>query len=94
MPFDWKAFEKDINKALDKAEKKTDDQLASRVSSLTRLSDNEVKKLFPTPADVDKLKQLMQIVKSSDSRNKKVLNLTNNIETLAETAIKLLEVLA
>jgi hypothetical protein len=94
MPYDWKAFENDINDALDNAEKRTDNKLASRVSSLTRLNDDEVKKLFPTPADVDKLKQLMKIVKSSDSRNKKVLNLTNNIETLAETAVKLLEALA
>jgi hypothetical protein len=94
MPVDWKTLEKEIDAALDRAEKRTDEKLCSLVSSLTRLTDEEVKKLFPIPADVEKLKRLMEIVKSSEDRNIKVINLTKNIEDLAETAIKLLEVFA
>jgi hypothetical protein len=94
MPVDWKTLEKEIDAALDRAEKRTDEQLCSLVSSLTRLTDEEVQKLFPKPADVEKLKKLMEIVKSSEKRNIKVINLTKNIEDLAETAIKLLEVFA
>jgi len=94
MPVDWKTLEKEIDAALDRAEKRTDEKLCSFVSSLTRLTDDEVQKLFPKPADVQKLTRLMEIVKSSEEHNTKVVNLTNNIEDLAETAIKLLEVLA
>ena len=91
MAIDWEALEKGIDDALDRAEKRTDDRLASLTSSLTRLTDEEVKSLFPTPADVDKLKKLMKIVKSADDHNQKVMQLGQNIEELGEVVLTLLE---
>lgn len=92
MPVDWKTLAKELDAALDRAGDTADIKLRSLVSSLTRLTDEEVQRLFPKPADVDKLKRLMEIVKSAEERNTKIINLKNNIEDLAETAIKLLEV--
>jgi hypothetical protein len=94
MPIDWEALEGGIKEALDRAEERTDDQLAARASSLTRLTDEEIKALFPTPADVDRLKTLMQIVKSGEAHNKKVTRLKANAEYLADVVIKVLGVLA
>jgi hypothetical protein len=91
MPIDWEKLGKEIDAALKRAEKRTDDKLASRVASLTRLTEEEIKDLFPTPADVDKLKKLMEIVKSDEDRNRKVVLLKTNIENVAETVVKLLE---
>jgi hypothetical protein len=91
MPIDWEKLGKEIDAALKRAEKRTDDKLASRVASLTRLTEEEIKELFPTPADVDKLKKLMEIVKSDEDRNRKVVLLKTNIENVAETVVKLLE---
>jgi hypothetical protein len=90
MATDWD----DVDKALDDAAKKTNDDLAGKVSSLTRLTDDEIKKLFPTKDDVAKLSQLMQIVRGATSQNEKVNALTENIEGLGKTVITLLAKLA
>ncbi len=90
MATDWD----DVDKALDDAAKKTNDDLAGKVSSLTRLTDDEIKKLFPTKDDVAKLSQLMQIVRGATNQNEKVNALTENIEGLGKTVITLLAKLA
>jgi hypothetical protein len=76
---------KDLNiKALAKeAADETDDKLAGQISSLTRLKDEEVKKLFPEKGDVVKFIELMQIVNSADARNKKVNQIVENAEKFA-----------
>ncbi len=86
MPIDWSA----IDEALESARKKTDDELAGKVSSLTRFTDDEVKALFPKPADVEKLSRLMQIVQSSTADQKRINALAENIEDLGGTILKLL----
>ena len=91
MPIDWDAVQSEVDRALEGATDRTNDRLASKISSLTRMTDVEVKELFPTPADVDKLTKLMQIVKSADQRNQKVNQLINNIEVLGGTVMSLLE---
>jgi hypothetical protein len=91
MAVDWEALEEGIQDALDRAEKRTDNRLASMASSLTRFTDEEIKALFPTPADVDRLKKLMEIVKSADNRNKKITRLKKNVEELAGVTLTLLE---
>ena len=88
---DWEAFDREVDEALDRAEARTDDRLASRVSSLTRLTDEEVKLLFPTPADVEKLKSLMKIVKAAETRNQRLKKLMDNIENLGGTVLTILE---
>ena len=89
MPVDWDKFQETIDEEVDAAAKKTNEKLASAASSVSRLTDEEVKKLFPKPADVQKLKDLLEIVKSEDSHNQKVSKLMNNIEDLAGTVVKL-----
>ncbi len=91
---DWEAFKRDLPGMVASAGKRTDDKLANRVSSLTRLTDAEIKELFPTPADVEKLASLMAIVRSADDRNAKVSKLATNIESLAGTVITLVGKLA
>lgn len=71
------------------AAKKTDDELASKISSLTRMTDDEVKKLFPQTADVEKLKKLMQIVNSAEDRNNKINNIIANTEELGGVILTL-----
>jgi hypothetical protein len=91
MPINWDEVETDVDEALEGAVKKTNDKLAGQISSLTTLTDAEVKRLFPTPADVGRLVELMQIVKSADQRNQKVNRLVKNIEKLGGTVVTLLE---
>lgn len=87
MAIDWDA----IDKAIGQAKQETDDSLASKISSLTRLTDDEIKSLFPTPADVQKLADLMKIVKGTTDRNRKINGLVSNIGSLAGTVVTLLE---
>lgn len=86
MPIDWNTIKEEIDRAGDE----TDAQLESRISSLTRMKDDEINELFPSKADKEKLVSLMQIVNEARSENEKTTRLVDNIEELAGTAIKLL----
>ena len=81
----------DIDGIIDDAAQKTDDKLAGQISSLTRMTDDEVKVLFPTAADAKKLAELMRIVKSAEARNTKISNIVDNSEKFAETVLTLLD---
>ena len=86
MPVDWAA----IDEALEDSKKKTDAAFVSQISSITRLTDDEVKKLFPTESDAKKLAELMQIVQEGTSKTQKVNRLAANIERLGGTVVTLL----
>lgn len=81
----------DIDAIADDAAQKTDDKLAGQISSLTRMTDAEIKKLFSKAADAKKLVALMQIVKSAETRNKKISNIVENSEKFAGIVLKLLD---
>lgn len=91
MPIDWDQFEREVDDALERAESRTDDRLASRASSLTELTDEEVLRLFPETADLKRLATLKRIVQSAGDRNMKVARLQENIEHLGGTVMTLLE---
>ena len=91
MPIDWDKAEQEIDSALDNALKKTNDKLAGTISSLTKMSDAEVKKLFPTPADLEQLVDLMKIVRSADSRNAKINRIVKNVESTAGAILTIVE---
>lgn len=57
---------------------------------MTRLTDEEIKKLFPNPADVKKLAELMKIVKSAGDQNEKINNIIKNSEEFAGIIVTLL----
>ena len=79
--------------AANRAGKKTDEKYASEISSLTRLTDEEIKKVFPTRPDKDRLMELLAIVTDSTNENQKINELKKNIEDLAPTVIKFIKLL-
>ncbi len=81
----------DFDRLLDEVEAETDAKLASRISSLTRMKDEEIKQLFPKKADKKKLIELMSIVKNSTSMNEKRNKLIGNINKFADTVITVLK---
>ena len=88
MPANWEDINFDEIAA--RAAKKTDDELASQISSLSTMTEEEVKKLFPESADIAKLGKLMQIVKSAEKRNTKINNIKNNIDEIGGVILTLL----
>lgn len=94
MAIDWEKFDKDVDEAIEQAAEKTDEKLASRISSVSRLTDEEIMELFPDPADVKKLKELMKVVKSSEDRNTKITRIVGNAEEFGGIVLTLLDKLA
>ncbi len=94
MGMDFEKLRRQARRAARDARRRTDAKLASSASSLTSFTDEEIRELFPRPADVEKLARLMEIVRSSESDNRRLLRLKDNIEELGGTVLKLLEVLA
>ena len=90
MAINWDDFDNEINDIVDNASTQTDEQLASRISSLTKMTDDEVKELFPNPSDVKKLTKLMKIVKSSEDKNIKVKKIMDNTEEFSGVIVSLL----
>ena len=90
MPIDWDIFDNEIDGIIEASADKTDTQLASKISSITRMTDDEVSKLFPKPADVKKLVELMKIVKASDDRNVKINKIVTNAEEFGGVVLTLL----
>jgi hypothetical protein len=89
MPTNWSDL--DFDDIAARAAKKTDDELASKISSLSKMNDDEVKKLFPESADIAKLVKLMNIVKSAESRNTKINNIKNNLEEVGGVILTILD---
>lgn len=90
MAINWADVEAHADADLGAAKDRTDVKLASKISSITSMTDEEVQRLFPEPADAKRLAALMQIVQSSDTQNRKVDQLVSNIQNLAGTVITLL----
>ena len=91
MPVNWEEFDRDIDSIIDSSADATDDRLASRISSITRMTDEEVKELFPDPADVKKLTELMKIVKSAEDRNTKINRIVSNAQEFGGIVLSLLQ---
>lgn len=91
MPINWESFGKEVDDAIETASDKTDAKLASKISSLTRLTDEEIQELFPKPADVKKLFDLMKLVKSAEDRNNKINFIVSKAEDYGGIVLTLLE---
>jgi hypothetical protein len=94
MAIDWEAFEKDVDGLVRDAGKRTDDKLAARISSVSRLTDDEIKDMFPKSADAKKLAELMQVVRSAGGHNEKINHIVKNIESLSEVIFAVLKKVA
>jgi len=91
MPIQWDELEREMDLALNESESVTDAKLASRISSLTRMTDGEVQELFPSQADAKKLIELMKIIKSGEERNTKVAKIVSDAEKFGDVVLTLLE---
>jgi len=91
MPVDWDKFESDLDSIIESGAQRADERLASKISSVTRMTDDEVKELFPEPADAKKLAKLMKVVKAAEKRNTKINNIVTNAEEFAGVILTLLE---
>ena len=91
MPVDWDKFEKDLDSIIESGARRADERLASRTSSITRMTDEEIQELFPEPADVKKLAKLMRVVKEGEDRNTKINQIVGNAEEFAGVILTLLE---
>jgi len=78
MGMDWNKFHGELDALIDASGTRTDKNLAGKISTITRLTDEDVKELFPNPADVKKLAALMEIVKRSGDKNEKVKQIVAN----------------
>ena len=90
MAIDWDKFQDELDGLIEEAGDRTDKKLAGKMSSITRMTDDEVKKLFPDPADVKKLAELMEIVKRAGERNEKINKIVSNAEEFAGIILTLL----
>jgi len=88
MAIDWDSI--DLDGIIDDAATETDNELASKISSLTKMTDEQIRELFPISADAKKLIKLMKIVKSSEDQNIKVNNIVNNAEEFGGVVLTLL----
>lgn len=81
----------DFERIGEEAIKKTDEKFMNKISSLTRMTDSEIKELFPNNGDAKNLAELIEIVKSEENLNNKKANIVKNIEGFSETIIKLID---
>jgi len=81
-------------KAARRAANKKDKKYAAEISSLIRLTDDEIMRLFPSRSEKVQLLELLQIVTANTDENEKIVKLKENIDNLACVAIKLVELLA
>jgi hypothetical protein len=90
MPINWEEFDENLDQAITESVDAVDTKLASQISSITRLTDDEINELFPEPADLKKLAELLKIVKSAETRNNKVNSIVSNSEEFAGVVLTLL----
>jgi hypothetical protein len=91
MAVNWERFQADVDVAVENAGEKTDAELAGKISGVSRLTDVEIRRLFPDPADAKKLAELMEIVRSSGEQNNKVNRIVRNAEHFGEVIFTLLK---
>lgn len=69
----------------------TNSQLAGELAKVSPLTADEVEQMLPRKADKQRLGDLINIVNSSASRNRKVAKLTDNIADLGAVVVRMLE---
>lgn len=87
---DWEKFSKDVKEASKEAAVKTDAELAAEMAAITRLTQAEVQEIFPKKSDLEDFSELMEIVKSSTSRNEKVSKIIASSEKFGRVVVSLL----
>ncbi len=80
----------DFDKILDQAEDLTNRELDAKISSLVRLTDADLRAIFPKQKDKTRLVELMQVVRSAAAENIKEKKIIEGIASYAGTIVKLL----
>lgn len=91
MSIDWEKFDNDLSQSIEESVRTVDAKLATQMSSITRLTDEEINELFPEPADLQNLSELLKVVKSAETKNNKVNAIISNSEKFAKVTLQLLE---
>jgi|TARA_R100000501_G_scaffold2927_1_gene6789 hypothetical protein len=90
MPVDFDQLDAEMDGIINESAEAADLKLASMISSITRMTDDEVLELFPNSGDVKRLKDLMVIVKSAGDRSDKVRRIVSNAEGFGDVILTLL----
>lgn len=90
MTIDWDKFGEEVDVIAKQSAAQTDEKLASKISSVTRLTDAEIMELFPKPADAQKLVELMRVVQSAEASNVKINRIAANMESFGGIIVTLL----
>jgi len=76
---------------LERSAEKTNTELASDISKITRLKNEQIQELCPEKADKERLKKLIEIVNSATDDNGKILQFKENIEEFAGITLRLIK---
>ncbi|TDN88829.1 hypothetical protein DET49_108154 [Salegentibacter sp. 24] len=87
---DWEEFRKKAQKAASQAAEETNEELAGEMASFTHLTKKEIQEIFPEKSEMEDFSELMEIVKSSTSRNNKVNKIVENSEKFGKVMVSLL----
>ncbi|HEX2494879.1 MAG TPA: hypothetical protein VHK24_13995 [Steroidobacter sp.] len=90
MSIDWGKFQDDVDAAVKNAGANTDAKLASKISGISRLTEDEIRQLFPESADAKKLAELMEIVRSAGQQHEKINRIVGNAESFGKVIFTLL----
>jgi len=90
----WDKYQSELDTIVEGANQRTNAQLANEVARVSRLTDSEIKRLFPKPSDAKRVAELMEIVKRSGNRNEKINRITRNAEHFGDVIFTLLKKLA
>jgi len=69
----------------------TNESLALEIAALTTLTAAEVARLLPTKRDKKQLQELIEIVNSGASQNRKIASLRSNLTELGGVMLKVLK---
>ena len=73
------------------AKRQTDNSFAAKVSSLTRLTDDEIKDITPNPGDKEMLARLMSIVADASTDNDAKAQAISSVNGMLQIVIPLLK---
>jgi len=91
---DWEKYQQQLDGLVSDANERTNTKLANELARISRLTDSEIKRLFPKSAEAQRLAELMEILKRSGSRHEKINRITRNAEHFGEVIYTLLNKLA
>ena len=90
----WDKYKRNLEGIIEEASERTNTKLANEVAKISRLTNEEVKRLFPEPSDAQRVAELMEIVRRSGNRNEKINSITRNADRFGNVIFTLLDKLA